>query len=114
MPVPLDATFEQQLVERRQRLQAVLASATTAGPPAVQALLGEIDRALNRLADGSFGYCEVCHEPIEPERLLNDPLVRFCLDHLTPAEQQALQQDLDLASRIQTGLLPEPDVRHGG
>jgi len=39
MPVPLDAAFEQQLVERRQRLQAVLASATTAGPPAVQALL---------------------------------------------------------------------------
>jgi len=32
--------------------------------------------------------------------------VRNCLDHLTAAERRALEQDLDLAGRIQRGLLP--------
>ena len=42
------------------------------------------------------------------------PLTRFCLDHLTPLEQRALEQDLDLASRIQRELLPKADTRLDG
>ena len=30
----------------------------------------------------------------------------MCLDHLTPAEARALEQDLNLAARVQRGLLP--------
>ena len=113
MPTPLDAAIQDQLVERRERVEAALAS-TPGGPPgALQALLSEIDQALARLAGGSFGLCEVCHDPIESDRLVNDPLVRFCLDHLTASEQRALERDLQLASQIQTGLLPQTDVRHG-
>ena len=41
------------------------------GALARQALarIGEIDAALTRLDDGSYGTCEVCGLPIEPERL---------------------------------------------
>ncbi|HVB37638.1 MAG TPA: SpoIIE family protein phosphatase [Vicinamibacterales bacterium] len=113
MPTPIETAVQGQLVERRRRVEAAMASAGTGTPAALQALLTEIDRALDRFEDGSFGLCEVCHDPIEPERLVNDPLVRFCLSHLTTAEQQALERDLDLAARIQTGLLPQIDVRHG-
>jgi phosphoserine phosphatase RsbU/P len=63
---------------------------------------------------GTFGICETCAEPIEVERMLADPLTRFCLDHLTPVEQRALQHDLDLASRIQRELLPRADARVDG
>lgn len=43
-----------------------------------------------------------------------DPLTRNCLDCLTPDQQRALEQDLDLASRIQTQLLPNKNLSFGG
>jgi len=46
--------------------------------------------------------------------LLADPLVRFCLDHLTSAEQRALESDLSLAARIQRALLPKPGLAPAG
>src|SRR6266567_2405187 len=67
-----------------------------------------------RLERGTFGLCETCHDTIEAERLLADPLMRFCLDHLTQDEQRALESDLSLAARIQRRLLPEPGVELAG
>jgi sigma-B regulation protein RsbU (phosphoserine phosphatase) len=40
--------------------------------------------------------------------------VRLCLDHLTGPQQRALEQDLELAARIQAGLLPRPGIVAGG
>ena len=100
--------FRDQLLDRRHKLLA--AAATRGGAEEVTRLLQEVDSALGRLNAGTFGLCATCHEAIEPDRLLADPLTRFCLDHLTPVEQRALQQDLDLAARIQRELLPKPDV----
>lgn len=74
-------------------------------------LLHEVDAALRRMDVGTFGICETCGDPVETERLLADPLTRFCLDHLTPVEQRALEEDLELASRIQRELLPKRDAR---
>jgi len=74
-------------------------------------LLAEVDTALSRIDQGTFGLCETCHDTIEAERLIADPLVRFCLDHLTSAEQRALESDLSLAASIQRGLLPKPTWR---
>lgn len=101
-----------QLLDRRHTLEDV---AVMAGPAdEVTRLLGEIDAALARLSSGTFGICETCHDPIELERLSADPLTRFCIDHLTPKEQRALEHDLELASRIQRELLPKPDQRIDG
>jgi sigma-B regulation protein RsbU (phosphoserine phosphatase) len=80
----------------------------------LQNLLQEVDSALSRIDDGSFGLCEVCHDTIEADRLLADPLVRFCLDHLTQSERRALERDLDLAARIQGALLPQRHLEFGG
>jgi phosphoserine phosphatase RsbU/P len=77
-------------------------------------LLTAVDTALNRIDQGTFGVCEECHESIEAERLLADPLVRFCLDHLTSAEQRALESDLSLAANIQRALLPKLDLAPAG
>ncbi len=107
-----DPFLRAQLQERRQRLEAALAGATHSAPLAE--LLQEVDTALERMEKSSYGICESCHEAIENERLIADPLVRYCLDHLTTQQQRALEQDLELAARIQRGLLPRRDLRVAG
>jgi sigma-B regulation protein RsbU (phosphoserine phosphatase) len=73
-------------------------------------LLAEVDSALARMEAGTFGLCETCHDPIETDRLSQNPLLRRCIDHLTANERHVLDQDLQLASRIQSGLLPPREV----
>src|SRR6266700_824774 len=79
----------------------------------VMNLLSEVDSALNRMADGTYGLCLECHESVERDRLLADPLVQYCLDHLTKHERAALQRDLDLAAKVQRNLLPQNGLRVG-
>ncbi len=100
-----------QLEERKRRLEAaiVLAPQNTA----LAGLLREVDSALQRMDKGSYGLCQECHEPVEEDRLMADPLVRYCLDHLTDGERMALQRDLDLANQVQRNLLPPMDLRAG-
>ncbi|MFL5955150.1 MAG: TraR/DksA family transcriptional regulator [Gaiellaceae bacterium] len=42
--------------------------------------LDEIDAALKRIDDGTYGICEVCGKPIGAERLEAIPWVRLCID----------------------------------
>ncbi len=101
-----------QLIERRHRLEAVLPG--SAEHAQLSQLLSEVDSALERMDNGSYGICEACHEPVEKDRLLADPLVRYCLDHLTESGRRALEQDLELAAQMQRALLPEQNLRHDG
>src|ERR1700756_2581798 len=101
----LEITFlNSQLQERKDRLQKAIALAPQQA--ALAGLLREVDSALERMDKGSYGLCETCHDPVEKDRLLADPLVRYCLDHLTAPQRAALQRDLDLATRLQRNLLP--------
>lgn len=43
-------------------------------------ILEEIDDALRRIDDGSYGACEACGRPIGEERLLAVPWARLCID----------------------------------
>lgn len=52
-----------------------------------RAQLQEIDDALGRLDDGSFGRCAVCTRPIGDERLDALPWTRWCIDHQAAAER---------------------------
>ncbi|MGV1009664.1 MAG: TraR/DksA family transcriptional regulator [Dermatophilaceae bacterium] len=47
-------------------------------PESTQWELSEIDAALRRLDDGSYGMCERCGEPIRWERLDLLPMARLC------------------------------------
>lgn len=53
----------------------------------VRAGIQDLDRALQRIEDGSYGTCEVCHEPIGDERLEAVPAARFCVDHQSEIER---------------------------
>jgi len=94
----------EKLIARRSKLET--ARTRVSHQDDLSRLLREVDAALERMAANTYGLCDACREPIEADRLAADPLVRNCLDHLTPSEQRALEQDLDLAGRIQRGLLP--------
>ena len=104
--------LQTKLEDRRTKLQAAMASRPS--DHSVATLLSEVDAALERMRDGSFGICEECHDTVEQERLLADPLVRLCLDHLSERERRALEQDLELASRVQRALLPPHNISAGG
>ena len=45
--------------------------------------LAEVEAALDRVAAGTYGICEVCHRPIDPERLEARPTARTCVEHVT-------------------------------
>jgi len=103
-----DGALHSQLLERKKRLQTAVSDPAPA--EYLVNLLHEVDAALSRMNDGTYGICETCHDSIENERLLVDPLIRNCIDHLSAAEQRALERDLDLAYQVQNGLLPKPDI----
>ena len=42
--------------------------------------LDEVERALAKQDDGTFGLCESCGKPIPPARLEAMPTARFCID----------------------------------
>ncbi|HXN48992.1 MAG TPA: TraR/DksA C4-type zinc finger protein, partial [Bryobacteraceae bacterium] len=96
--------FRSQLVERRGRIEAV--GASVGESPDLARLLGEVDAALARIEHGTFGICDTCHDSIEKDRLAADPLITLCIDHLNANQRRALEHDLELASAIQTRLLP--------
>jgi sigma-B regulation protein RsbU (phosphoserine phosphatase) len=113
MATSIDPFLRDQLLDRRKRLEhAAVHQPNSAGR--FDVLLQEVDRALARMEDGSYGLCEVCHDTIERDRLIAHPLERFCLDHLSNSERTALEQDLQLAERVQTGLLPAQSLERDG
>jgi len=48
--------------------------------------LEDIDLALASMADGTYGICETCREPIPYERLEIIPSTRYCVKHARAAE----------------------------
>lgn len=46
----------------------------------VEHLLAEIDAALERIDDGTYGTCVVCGRPIDAERLQAVPYATLCID----------------------------------
>jgi RNA polymerase-binding transcription factor DksA len=48
----------------------------------LESRLNEVAGALERIAKGTFGFCEVGNEPIEADRLEANPAARTCKAHL--------------------------------
>ena len=46
----------------------------------VQQTLGEIEAALRRIDDGTYGNCLMCGKPIAEQRLRAIPWARLCID----------------------------------
>lgn len=52
------------------------------------ARLRQIEEALRRIEEGTYGICEVCGEPIEEARLLAQPFATKCIYCLESEEKK--------------------------
>ena len=48
---------------------------------ALRSNLHDVDRALSRIDDGTYGNCERCGDPISSERLEAIPWAALCIEH---------------------------------
>ncbi|HEX7166843.1 MAG TPA: TraR/DksA C4-type zinc finger protein [Acidimicrobiales bacterium] len=55
----------------------------------IEGELADIEHAMRRLDDGTYGTCEACGKAIPDERLEVMPATRFCLDDQALAEREA-------------------------
>lgn len=104
-------SVREQLLAGRARLADVLEGKQK---QQFEHLFKQVDEALERIEQGTFGICEECHTDIGEDWLRQDPLTKVCLEHMTPKQQRALEYDLELAAQIQKGLLPPVDFRIPG
>lgn len=52
--------------------------------------LRQIEEALERIEDGTYGYCADCDEEIEEKRLNNQPWTKLCIIHAEEREREAM------------------------
>jgi sigma-B regulation protein RsbU (phosphoserine phosphatase) len=108
--------FRRGLLQKRQNLTAWLSSA----PPRdreirlgqvneanAEAHLQVLDTAIEKAKSPAVGLCEVCHEEIEPGLIEMDYAHCVCLDHLSAAEKEQLEFELELSTKVQQALLPQ-------
>ena len=55
----------------------------------VEGELDDVEHALRRLEEGTYGTCEACGRTIGDARLEVQPAARFCVDDQARAEQEA-------------------------
>lgn len=104
--------LKSQLLWRKNKIQEAISGHIV--PMHLVNLLQEVDSALERIDNGTYGMCIICNGPIEKERLLVDPLIKVCLDHLTSNQQKELEEDLVVANSIQKAMLPKNDLQLKG
>jgi sigma-B regulation protein RsbU (phosphoserine phosphatase) len=73
----------------------------------LQEHLHTIDESLEKIQDGTFGICEICHEPVDFALLRMDYTSTVCLGHYTEDELRQLESELELSQVVQRGLLPQ-------
>jgi len=99
------SSLRSQLLVRKEKLDKVIRQMPDKSN--LIGLLTQVDSALEKLNNGTYGICEVCHDAVEDERLLVDPLITVCLGCLTEVQQHELENDLEFAAKIQRKLLPK-------
>ncbi len=65
----------------RERDMAILES--------LEAELSDVEHALRRLDEGTYGTCDACGRQIDDARLEAMPATRFCLEDQAAAEQES-------------------------
>lgn len=77
-----DENSEADAVEEWNERRAIVA--------ALETTYRDTERALEKLALGTYGSCEVCTAPIEAERLEVLPTARTCMEHFDEEETLSL------------------------
>jgi len=59
--------------------EAVERISSTAAARSIAAALAEVDRALEKVDEGTYGFCDECEQSISPERLEAMPAATMCV-----------------------------------
>ena len=59
--------------------EAVERISSTAAARSIAAALAEVDRALEKVEEGTYGFCDECEQSISPERLEAMPAATMCV-----------------------------------
>ncbi len=107
--------FRGLLLERSQRLANWLnTSVGSEGKVTekVQLLIGEIRAALERIESESYAKCTVCDGELDRFQLEAQPEAAICIACLDDRERNLLDNDLNMAVKMQRALLPSqvPDI----
>ena len=68
--------------------------------------VSQFKEALEKIDEGTFGLCKVCHEDVELDRLYHDFTTDVCLSHYSDEEIKRLEKDLELTAELQRKLMP--------
>ena len=68
---------------------------TSALKDTLRATLTEVEHALSRLDNGTFGTCETCKQTISEERIAEVPAARLCVD-CADARSSVITADRDV------------------
>jgi sigma-B regulation protein RsbU (phosphoserine phosphatase) len=98
------------LVSRSRKLATIMKSAPN--NPSFIELQSEVDSALKRIDEDSYGICEVCGKGIDESELRVNPLQRGCVSHLPPDEQRKIYRDQEVAKFL--GVASMDDVKGAG
>jgi len=78
-----------------------------------QEALYEVDHAINRIQDGSYGVCELTGKPIDPERLKAVPWTRFSASAENELETDGVVKRARLGELSDLPKSSEPDKDEG-
>ncbi len=106
MSVDVDR-FRTELLQERERVQAAIANLRDSHPGGLrdavgelqpgsndtleensEQVLAEVNAALKRIDDGSYGTCAACGQEIATERLEARPWASLCIDDARKAERR--------------------------
>ncbi|MFJ4685366.1 TraR/DksA family transcriptional regulator [Streptomyces sp. NPDC091377] len=90
----LRRNLREQRAFRREQLRRMAEAPRTEHPPrrgsaartevriklaaSARMVLHDVEAALRRIAEGSYGICQLCRRPVERERLMIVPQARYC------------------------------------
>ncbi|HEY4507667.1 MAG TPA: TraR/DksA C4-type zinc finger protein [Candidatus Paceibacterota bacterium] len=75
-----DGSEPSDLADNADRMESLETNEAIATQLEVE--LAEVVAALGRIEGGTYGSCEVCHKPIEADRLEANPAAKTCKAHL--------------------------------
>jgi len=73
----------------------------------VQEHMHVIDESIEKIEEGTFGICRICHEPVDLQLLQMDYTAAVCLGHFSDEELRQLESELELSQVVQRALLPQ-------
>ena len=88
-------TYYDQLITLKEQLeQTGHVAIETYGYSNPKAILMDINAAIDRIFKGTYGLCELTHEPINPERLRAMPYTRYSSEGQKQLDEEAKLQAL--------------------